>query len=182
MKKINDAIKLDFAGTNLPGYKRPAKVDAETIDLIRKGSGSKTVVVIDSGYGLPNNAPHIVRDHLNFTGSNPLVGPNHECGERFPIINGIYLTALEMLDPKKTLPLGDPFTKLPTGIAAGLRPETKPSDEELQLIKRLGGDFYCYNLVPAMIVAAHAGLKVFGLLVPPETALDSSITNHLKAD
>lgn len=180
MKKITDAIKLDFAGTSLPGYTRAEKVDQETIDLIRKGSASKTVVIVDTGYGLPDDAPHIVRDHLNFTGNNPLVGPNHECGERFPIVNGIYLTAVEMLDPKKTLPLSDPFTKLPTGIAAGLKPATKPTGEELQLIKKLGGDFYCYNLVPAMIVAAHAGLKVFGLLVPPGAKLDASITSHLK--
>lgn len=180
MKKITDAIKIDFAGNNLPGYTHASKVDQGTIDLIRKGAKGKTVVIIDTGYELPNNAPHIVRDHLNFTGHNPLVGPNHECGERFPIVNGIYLTAADMLDPKKTLPLSDPFTKLQSGIAAGLKSQIKPTGEELQLIKKLGGDFYCYNLVPAMIVAAHAGLKVFALLVPPGATLDSSITSHLK--
>jgi hypothetical protein len=181
MKKITEAIKIDFA-SRMPGYKQSKQFDKEIVDLIRKGSGSKTVVVIDTGYQLPNNAPHIVRDHLNFTGYNPLVGPNHECGERFPIVNGIYLSAIDMLDPNRTLPLSDPFSKLPTGIAAGLKANVEPSKEELELIQKLGGDFYCYNLVPTMIVAAHAGLKVFGLLVPPGATIDSSIESHLKGD
>jgi hypothetical protein len=181
MKKLDDAIKIDFAG-KIAGYTQAKEFDKEIVDLIRKGSAGKTVVVIDTGYNLPGDAPHVVRDHLNFTGSNPLVGPNHECGERFPIVNGIYLSAVEMLDPKKTLPLSDPFTKLPSGIAAGLKPDTKPTAAELDLIKTLGADFYCYNLVPAMIVAAHAGLKVFGLLVPPGATLEPNITSHLKGE
>jgi purine-nucleoside phosphorylase len=97
-------------------------------------------------------APHVVRDHLNLTGTNPLVGPNDPCGERFPSVNDVYITDL--------------CPNLPRGVAAGLVGGVFPTREEMEFLRSLGADFCCYNLVPTMIVAAHAGLKVLGLVVP----------------
>jgi hypothetical protein len=119
-----------------------------------KDDGARTIVVVDRGFGFDSSIdlPHLVSDHLNLTGNNPLVGPNDPCGDRFPVINDIYISECGL--------------NLPKGVAVGLRDGIKPSQEEDKKIRELGGSFYCYNLVPTMLVAAHAGWKVIGIVVP----------------
>ncbi len=163
---LKGALRLDFTGS-VAGFHQLDSFSDQVVSLIRNNSGPKVLIVIDRGFGLPKSSPHLVADHLNLTGGNPLTGPNDPCGERFPSVNDIYVT---------DVPVG-----LPTGIAAGLRNGLVPSDEALKLIRSLGADFYCYNLVPTMIVAAHARYRVLGILVPEGEKLDSTILSVLES-
>jgi len=109
------------------------------------------VLVIDRGYGLDKDEVVVVRDHLNMTGSSPLVGPNDPIGERFPVLDGTYLVPRE--------------ADVRSVIIAGLKPGCNPSPDEIAMIRTLGAEAWCYNVVPTMIVAAHASFKVWALLV-----------------
>lgn len=154
---------IDFSGKFEDCY-QPDSFDDEIIDEIREkaSSGTEVFVLIDTGFSSNMSEPFLVKDHLNLTGNNPLVGANNEIGPRFPVINDVY--QWQALDVSSLSPLD----KLSKKVGAGLKPGVVPSDEEIALINSLGADFYCYNLVPATIVAAHAGKKVCAVIVPPK--------------
>jgi hypothetical protein len=161
---LKDALQIDFSG-KVPGFQFHDGFGEKLISTLRNGSENKLVIMIDNCFGLDRSVPYVVKDHLNLTGTNPLIGPNNSCGPRFPVVNNIYLT---------DFPKG-PLSELTQGIAAGLKYGTVPTLEELDLLKSLGADFYCYHLVPSMIVAAHSGWKVVGIVVPETKQLDSEL-------
>jgi hypothetical protein len=141
---------LDFTGT-ADGFEAVSKVDGTFADLIRGDAKPQCIIVVDKAVSGAKNGPVVVRDHINLTGHSPLCGPNHPCGERFPVVQGIYRE--------------DALTNLPRVVAAGLVPGTKPTDDDVKTMKELGAEASCYNLVPAMLIAAHAKCKVVGVLV-----------------
>lgn len=150
----NKTITIDFTGSkSIPEARQFPAWSQEVLEFIRENAraGNKHFLVFDRGYGLDSTTPHIVRDHLNFTGSNPLVGANDDIGPRFPVINNVYSTSP---------------SAMPSAVAAGLLPGYKPDQEDLEVIARLGGEFYCYNLVPLAITAAHAGCTVAAVVLP----------------
>ncbi len=165
MIELKQAKRIDFTGS-VAGFEHPRSYDDQVLSSIRNSRGVKTLIVIDRGFALRKLVPYVVQDHLNLSGSNPLVGPNDPAGERFPSVNDIYITDL--------------LSALPRGIAAGLRPGVVPSADQLNLIRSLGADFYCYNLVPTMIVAAHAQWRVLGIVVLEGVALDAQLLDVLQ--
>lgn len=151
---------IDFTGAVVEGG-HYLRFDSAVVNALRGVHENKIAIVCDCGFGFRDPAPYVVTDHLNFTGDNPLIGPNDPSGERFVVVNNIYVTdAHDMLVPKSA------FGQLNKGIACGLKPGLIPDAEELALIYELGAHFYCYNLVPTMLIAAHAGWKVLGLALP----------------
>jgi purine nucleoside phosphorylase len=181
MPSLKNATKIDFT-SSVEGFNQLEKFDQATIDLIRSNKDKKMVVIIDSGHALPDDTPHVVTDHLNLSGGNPLVGPNVEGGPRFPVINDVYVKIIDTIDPKKTMPLKNPLQDLPSGIAAGLVDGVVPTEKDLEAMRKMGADFYCYNLVPAMLVAAHIGLKVLAIVVPAGQKLDKDTVKSLKGE
>ncbi len=151
--KFKDAKLVDYTGKT-SGFQQLKSFGQEFIDLVRnKQNGTKAVVVIDKGIAGRLAGPVIVRDHVNLTGDNPLVGPNDSSiGERFPIVQGIYYT---------DCPKG-----MDTAIIAGLKAGAIPDLDELSALREIGVDISTYNIVPSMLVAAHAGLKVLGIVLP----------------
>lgn len=174
--KLRHARRLDFTGeiADFDGFDCYGQPVA---DFLRTEARSPLVIVIDHGYGFSGNnmQTHLVVDHLNLSGDNPLVGPNNPIGQRFPVVNNIYVSAADMMDQEETWSIGNPLGKLRSGVAAGVKAGQKLNDGQLQTCYSLGANFYCYNLVPTMIVAAHAGLKVLGLVVPEGQILDPKV-------
>ncbi len=139
----------------------------EFVELVRGSKdGSKAVVVVDHGFGGRFTSPLIARDHINLTGNNPLVGHNDPAiGERFPIVQGIYLTDL--------------LKGANSGVVAGLKEGVKPDSEEQELLRTIGADICSYNLVPSMLIAAHAGWKVLGILLSDDANLSAEQVNEI---
>jgi hypothetical protein len=165
---LKGAKLIDFTGS-VGGEAYDKFCDAVTQSL-RSPHDTKVVVVVDRGFGFQTDRPHVVKDHLNFTGHVPLVGPNDTIGERFPVVNNIYVTEFT----------GDALSKLPSGIAGGLKQGVKPAADEAKRLYELGADFFCYNMVQTMVIAAHAGWKVVGVLVPENAKLDGDLIAELK--
>jgi hypothetical protein len=150
--------RIDYSGL-FPGLEQYSGFEARVTESLRqdaRAGNNGIVMVIDRGYGLPDNDVVIVKSHINLVGSNPLCGPNDQIGERFPVLEGVYI------EP--------PQAHLRLVIAAGLKPGCNPSVQDIEMIKKVGADCWCYNLIPTMIVAAHAGFKVLALLVPVKDA------------
>lgn len=166
---LKGARLIDFTGA-VSGFEHYAQFGDSVVKLLRNGSENKVVVVIDRA--LHTTEPHLVADHVNLSGTNPLCGPNVECGERFPVVNGVYLT--EFGD--------DVLTRLPRGVAGGLKAGVSVSEEERAKLSALGIDFYCYNLVNTMLVAAHAGWKVVAIVVPDGTRIGDKVAARLRGE
>jgi purine-nucleoside phosphorylase len=150
------ALVIDYTGCGR-GDLSVSEYGAPVVEKLRvegEAGVERVVIVLDTGHALSRQAPHMVRDHINLSGRNPLVGPNHPIGERFTVVNDIYVK-----DCPKTLNLDKVVT---VGVAAG----RKLNDEDVDFVKGLGADCYSHNVVPTMLIAAHAGWKVLAIVGP----------------
>lgn len=161
---LQGATLVDFTG-KLDGFKHMSGFGDEFVRLVRSGSPPRSLVIVDRGVWMKEAQPLTVKDHLNLTGSNPLIGPNHPAGERFPVVQGVYVT--------------DCLPALGQGIAAGLKAGLVPTGDDIALLRSLGADCCCYNLVPSMLIAAHAGLKVLGIVVGEGDTLSAEILKEI---
>lgn len=170
--KLRHAKRIDFT-ESLEDFEAFPEFSQEVTDYIRVKDKAELAIIVDRGYGFKTQAVHLVADHINLSGHNPLVGPNDENGPRFPVVNHVYLCAADLINQEETWSIGNPLEKLPTGIAAGIKPGVKLNSQEWEHLTQLGANFYCHNLVQSMLVAAHKGLPVVGLVVPEgETVSD----------
>lgn len=129
------------------------------------GLGARTMIVTNAAGGLN---PHyrrgdlmVIADHINFSGANPLVGPNDETlGPRFPDMSAAY-------DPEliaHALRTGDEERiPLRTGVYVGVLGPSYETPAELRMLRQWGADAVGMSTVAEVIVARHAGLRVLGL-------------------
>ena len=105
----------------------------------------------------------IITDHINLFPENPLRGKNYEeLGPRFPAMTEAYdrkLVALaDSIGAEKGL-------RLMHGVYVGTTGPTFETPAEYEYFRVIGGDAVGMSTVPEVIVAAHAGLRVFGISV-----------------
>lgn len=130
--------------------------------------GAKCFMVSNAAGGLnPAYAPGtlmILRDHLNFIPENPLRGPNvDEWGPRFPDLSEPYdLDLVESaLQCARRLQLKD----VTTGVYVAIPGPSLETPAETRYLRDCGADGVGMSTVPEVIVAKHAGLRVFGVSV-----------------
>lgn len=132
---------------------------------VMKELGVETLVVTNAAGGInPYFVPGdlmIIADHINFMGTNPLIGPNDDdLGPRFPDLSKAYTPQLIRLAKDAANALG---LQLREGVYVGLTGPSYETPAELRMFQRLGGDAVGMSTVPEVIVAAHAGMKVLGI-------------------
>lgn len=116
----------------------------------------------------------IITDHINFMGSNPLIGPNlDEFGPRFPDMSEVYDKKLVGLMEKVADSLGIKLQKGVYGAVSGPNYSTKA---ELRMLIKLGADTVGMSTVPEAIVARHCGLKVAGVSCITDMAIPDTMT------
>lgn len=103
----------------------------------------------------------IIRDHINFSGSNPLIGENFdEDGPRFPdmtcVYNEEFRYKLKEATAKKNIHLEE-------GIYMMMSGPNYETPAEVQMAARLGADAVGMSTVPEAIVCAHCGIPVLGI-------------------
>jgi purine-nucleoside phosphorylase len=103
----------------------------------------------------------VIRDHLNLTGVNPLVGPNHEAwGPRFPDMTAAYDRSLIQLGRRCADRLG---IVLRAGVYAGLTGPSLETPAEIRWLKAIGADAVGFSTVMEAIAGVHGGMQVLGL-------------------
>ncbi|TYV76793.1 purine-nucleoside phosphorylase [Listeria monocytogenes] len=103
----------------------------------------------------------LISDHINFTGTNPLIGPNDEhFGPRFPDMSEAYNLALRV---DARLIAQELNLTIREGVYAGFSGPTYETPAEIQMMRTLGADAVGMSTVPEVIIANHAGLRVLGI-------------------
>lgn len=109
----------------------------------------------------------LIRDHINFSGTNPLIGPNlDDSGPRFPDVSDLYSRELRMAVKAKAAEAGIPLEEGVYMMFTGPNYETPA---EVRMAQILGADAVGMSTAPEALVAGHCGMRVLGI---------SCITNH----
>ena len=103
----------------------------------------------------------LIRDHINLTGANPLVGPNEErWGVRFPDMITAYATDWREAVARGAAREG---VSLREGVYAGLRGPSLETPAETRYLRTIGADAVGFSTIMETIVAVHAGMRVLGI-------------------
>lgn len=114
----------------------------------------------------------IIKDHINLFPEHPLRGPNDDrLGTRFPDMSEPYDNKLAEL---AQMIAADHQLRVHTGIYIGLQGPTFETPAEYRWLHTIGGDAVGMSTVPEVIVARHAGIRVFAASV----ITDLGITDH----
>jgi len=127
----------------------------------------KTLIISNAAGGLnPGYAAGdimVIKDHINLTGSNPLVGPNNDrWGIRFPDMSQVYDPGLAGRAIQAGARLG---IDVKHGIYAGLTGPSLETPSENRYLQRIGADAVGFSTVMEAIAAVHAQMKVLGLSI-----------------
>ncbi|MFJ5796087.1 purine nucleoside phosphorylase I, inosine and guanosine-specific [Bacillus atrophaeus] len=103
----------------------------------------------------------IITDHINYMGTNPLIGPNEaDFGVRFPDMSSAYDKDLSQLAEKMAQYLQIPVQK---GVYTAVTGPSYETPAEVRFLRTIGSDAVGMSTVPEVIVAKHAGLRVLGI-------------------
>ena len=103
----------------------------------------------------------LIRDHINLTGQNPLVGPHSEAfGLRFPDMTGVYDKSLGKMALSAARQEG---IALQTGVYAGLLGPSLETPSETRYLKIIGADAVGFSTVMEAIAGVQAGMNILGL-------------------
>ena len=105
----------------------------------------------------------IITDHINLFPENPLRGKNdNRLGPRFPAMTEAYNHQLIKLADEIAAEKG---IRVMHGVYVGVTGPTFETPAEYEFFRIIGGDAVGMSTVPEVIVANHAGMKVFGVSV-----------------
>lgn len=133
---------------------------------VMKLLGIENLLVSNAAGGINNTFKvgdlMIIRDHINMA-PNPLIGPNNDLfGVRFPDMTRTYDREFIALMEQIAVKHGIPLKK---GVYVGLTGPSYETPAEYAFFGKAGGDAIGMSTVPEVIVARHAGLRIFGMSV-----------------
>lgn len=103
----------------------------------------------------------LLRDHLNLTGRNPLVGPNDDrLGPRFPDLSVAYDRELREKALAAARACG---IVLREGVYAALSGPSYETPAEIRMLRVLGADAVGMSTVPEVIALRHMGARCVAL-------------------
>ncbi|HPE68219.1 MAG TPA: purine-nucleoside phosphorylase [Thermotogota bacterium] len=102
-----------------------------------------------------------IEDVINFSGQNPLIGPNDDAvGPRFPDMSCV-------LDPgwfaRAQAKWKEKNRVLKKGVYIFCLGPSYETPAEIRAFRQLGADMVGMSTVPEMIAARHCGLQIFGI-------------------
>jgi purine-nucleoside phosphorylase len=127
--------------------------------------GVRSVLLTNAAGGIePSWAPGdlmVVTDHVNLTGTSPLVGPNDDSiGPRFPDLTNAYDIELRsMLNAVAS----DAGIGLRAGVYAGLLGPSYETPAEVRMLRILGAQAVGMSTVTEAIALRHMGVRVGAL-------------------
>ena len=103
----------------------------------------------------------MISDHINYSGANPLVGPNlDDFGPRFPDVSDLYTKALRdaVNDAAKQAGI-----EVREGVYMMFSGPNYETPAEVRMAKIVGADAVGMSTVPEALVAGHCGMEVIGI-------------------
>ncbi|NQZ01409.1 MAG: purine-nucleoside phosphorylase [Bdellovibrionales bacterium] len=120
----------------------------------------------------------ILRDQINLTGTNPLIGLNdEELGPRFPDMSEPFckssIESLKQIMQKNSVPHS-------TGVYCGVTGPSYETAAEVRYLHQIGGHAVGMSTVPEVIAARHMGVKVSGISCVTNlgTGLSDEVLDH----
>jgi xanthosine phosphorylase len=146
------------------GY--PPRVIQEAMCLFKK-VGIKNLIVSNAAGSLTTDMPAgslmLIGDHINFSGRNPLVGPNDETdGPRFVDMSNAYDADSRRLI-KELAQKAD--IKLFEGVYLMVLGPNFETAAEIRAFRTLGADAVGMSTVPEVLAAVYCQMKVLGFSV-----------------
>lgn len=115
----------------------------------------------------------VIDDHLNMTGSNPLIGPNDaRLGVRFPDMSDAYDKELIHLTHRVAQKQG---LSLQQGVYAAISGPAYMTPAELVMLRNLGGDTVGMSTAPEVIAARHCRLRCLGISCITDMAIGEAL-------
>ena len=102
----------------------------------------------------------VITDHINFMGTNPLIGPNPGPGPRFPDMTRAYDQGLSDQILQAAAATGQ---TLQQGVYLAVTGPSYETPAEIRAFRTLGADAVGMSTVPEVIVARQESLKVAGI-------------------
>ncbi|HKV45806.1 MAG TPA: purine-nucleoside phosphorylase [bacterium] len=142
--------------------------------------GVRTLIVTNAAGGIAPGLRAgdlmVITDHINFSGTNPLIGPNDETlGPRFPDLSRAYDPALVALAVEVARAAG---MTLQRGVYIGVSGPSYETPAELAMMARWGADAVGMSTIPEVIAARHAGVRVLGLSAITNAAAGGEAATH----
>lgn len=134
---------------------------------VMQALGIKTLFVSNAAGGMNKEFRvgdiMIITDHINLFPDNPLRGKNYEeLGPRFPAMTEAYnhnlIRMADEIAAEKNI-------RVMHGVYVGTQGPTFETPAEYEYFRIIGGDAVGMSTVPEVIVANHAGMRVFGVSV-----------------
>ena len=121
----------------------------------------------------------LISDHINFSGSHPLIGPNDESfGPRFPDQSNVYDKALREGVRLAAKAIGVPLRE---GVYMMFSGPCFESPAEIVMARTVGASAVGRSTVPEAIAARHCGVKTIGISLITNMAagiLDQTLTHE----
>lgn len=115
----------------------------------------------------------IIRDHVNLFPEHPLRGKNYnELGTRFPDMSEAY--DKEFIAKAKEIARRNNI-RVVEGVYVGTQGPTFETPAEYKYFSVIGGDAVGMSTVPEVIVANHAGIRVFGISIITDLGVEGKI-------
>ena len=103
----------------------------------------------------------LISDHINYSGSNPLIGQNlDQFGPRVPDLSNVYTKELRTKNTKLEVENG---IALRQGVYIMYSGPNYETPAEIRMFRMMGADAVGMSTVPEAIVAAHCGMDVVGI-------------------
>lgn len=115
----------------------------------------------------------LICDHINLICANPLLGPNDESlGPRFPDMYEPYDRRLISIAEKVGR---DANINVRKGVYVALSGPNLETPSEYKFLRAIGADAVGMSTVPEVIVAVHAGFRIFGVSVITDLCFPSAL-------
>ncbi|MBR2274174.1 MAG: purine-nucleoside phosphorylase [Alphaproteobacteria bacterium] len=142
------------------------EIIARTIYILKE-IGIKQLIITNAAGSLRKalspGSLMLIKDHINFSGKNPLVGRNNDdYGPRFPAINNVYSSKMrqQCLNIARRTKI-----KLKQGVYLMVLGPNFETPAEIAMFAKWGADAVGMSTVPEVIAAAHCSIDVLGISV-----------------
>ena len=144
---------------------------------VLKALGAKVLVVSGATGAMNPQYRHgdlvVIEDHINLMGDNPLIGPNDDMlGPRYPDMSAPYDRKLIDLAMQAALKMG---VRCHTGVYVAVAGPNLETRAEYRFLRTVGADVVGMSVVPEVIAAVHAGLRVLGIAVVTDMCLPDAL-------